>query len=86
MSAGRLVRRGEAARLWGVLSMARQPATTSGVAIYMCRLLSPHVATPRVAQYGVTHSDHPSGVGEMSASGHRLRRGGGEEAAVAWWR
>ena len=85
MSAGRLVMR-RGGNVVDVLSVARQPATTSGVAIYICVACCPRMS-PRTAwlNTGLRTATTPAGVGEMSASGHRLRRGGVEEAAVGWW-
>ena len=52
-----------------------RPATTSGVAILGACSRSGHVADAQVGEIpGYARQPPPTGVAEMSASGHRLRR------------
>ena len=53
---------------------SRRPATTSGVAILGACSRSGHVADAQVGEIpGFARQPPPTGVAEMSASGHRLR-------------
>ena len=54
---------------------SRRPATASGVAILGACSRSGHVADAQVGEIpGFARQPPPTGVAEMSASGHRLRR------------
>ena len=60
-----------------------RPATTSGVAILEACSRSGHVADAQVGEIpGFAQQPPPTGVAEMSAFGHRLRRGGGADASL----
>ena len=62
---------------------SRRPATTSGVAILGACSRSGHVADAQVGEIpGFARQPPPTGVAEMYAFGHRLRRGGGADAAL----
>ena len=70
-------------RRWEAFCGNGQPATTSRVAMYIAGSGSPHVADAQVGEIpGFAQQPPPTGVAEMSASGHRLRRGGGADAAL----
>ena len=65
-------------RRWEAFCGNGQPATTSGVAMYIAGSGSPHVADAQVGEIrGYARLPPPAGVAEMSASTIRLRRRGG---------
>ena len=67
----------------GVLCRGGQPATTSGVAMYMCGLVLPACRRhPGRRNTGLRTAATPHGVAKMSASGYRLHRCGG---CARWW-
>ena len=67
----------------GVLCRGGQPATTSGVAMYIAGLAVPACRRhPGRRNTGLRTAATASGVAEMSAFGHRLRLGRGRCAAA----